>query len=177
MITVYSKNNCPFCDRAKTLLTQKGLEFSEIKIDENTEAREFLLSEGHRSVPQIYRKGRVLVEGGFQGLQRQTEEWWNMLKDGLDTFLPSEYQLFYLDGGQQDDNLEKLLTDHNVPYEAFFLTEHKAEYDHATPEKALSCFCKIPNYNNNRWPKLYQGDKLIAECTDDIQALNFSTLT
>mgnify|MGYP000190368809 CR=1 FL=1 len=90
MITVYSKNNCPFCVQAKSLLQLKGIEFEEVKIDETPEAREFVLAEGHRTVPQLYRKGRVLVEGGFQGLQRQSEEWWNMLKEGLDTFLLSD---------------------------------------------------------------------------------------
>ena len=34
MITVYSKNNCPFCVQAKNLLKLKGLEFQEVKIDD-----------------------------------------------------------------------------------------------------------------------------------------------
>jgi len=80
MITVYSKNNCPFCVQAKSLLQLKGIEFDEIKIDESTEAREFVLGEGHRTVPQIYRDGKLLVEGGFQGLKKQNEEFFNQLK-------------------------------------------------------------------------------------------------
>ena len=80
MITVYSKNNCPFCVQAKSLLQLKGVEFEEVKIDESTEAREFVVGEGHRTVPQIYRDGKLLVEGGFQGLKKQGEEFWSTLQ-------------------------------------------------------------------------------------------------
>lgn len=74
MLTVYSKNHCPFCDKAKALLTMKGVDFTVIKIDEDNAAREFLLTEGHRSVPQIYKDGKLFVEGGFQGLQKLSDE-------------------------------------------------------------------------------------------------------
>lgn len=80
MITIYSKNNCPFCVKAKNLLTIKGVDFEEVKIDENPEARDFVLAEGHRSVPQIYKDGKLLVEGGFQGLEKQDQEFFNNLK-------------------------------------------------------------------------------------------------
>ena len=80
MITVYSKNNCPYCVQAKSLLQLKGIEYEEVKIDESTEAREFVLGEGHRTVPQIYKDGKLLVEGGFQGLKKQNEEFFNQLK-------------------------------------------------------------------------------------------------
>jgi glutaredoxin 3 len=74
MLTVYSKNNCPFCVQAKNLLTLKNVPFNEIKIDENQNAKEFILSEGHRTVPQIYKGSKLFVEGGFQGLSKLTEE-------------------------------------------------------------------------------------------------------
>ena len=74
MLTVYSKNNCPFCVQAKNLLTLKDIEFEEIKIDESPEAREFVLAEGHRTVPQIYKDGALFVQGGYQGLSKLTEE-------------------------------------------------------------------------------------------------------
>jgi glutaredoxin 3 len=73
MLTVYSKANCPFCVQAKNLLTLKGIEYEEVRIDLEPEAREFVLSEGHRTVPQIYKDGKVFVEGGFQGLSKLTE--------------------------------------------------------------------------------------------------------
>lgn len=74
MLTVYSKNHCPFCDQAKALLKNKNIPYEEIKIDESPEAREFVLAEGHRTVPQIYKDGKVFVEGGFQGLRKLTED-------------------------------------------------------------------------------------------------------
>lgn len=80
MITVYSKSNCPFCVQAKNLLKLKGIDFQEVKIDEDTTAKEFVLSEGHRTVPQIYKDGRVLVEGGYQGLAKQPAEFFETLK-------------------------------------------------------------------------------------------------
>jgi len=80
MITVYSKNNCPFCVQAKNLLKLKGVEFEEVKIDENSEAREFVLTEGHRTVPQIYKDGKLLVEGGYQGLAKQPTDFFETIK-------------------------------------------------------------------------------------------------
>jgi glutaredoxin len=74
MLTVYSKNNCPFCEQAKGLLTKKGIPFEVIKIDEDHTAREWLLEQQHRTVPQIYQDGKLFVEGGFQGLAKLSDE-------------------------------------------------------------------------------------------------------
>ena len=82
MITVYSKNNCPFCVQAKSLLQLKGVEFEEVKIDEVPEAREFIMAEGHKTVPQIYHNGKLLVEGGYQGLAKQDTAFFESLKQG-----------------------------------------------------------------------------------------------
>mgnify|MGYP003333733641 CR=1 FL=1 len=73
MLTVYSKANCPFCDQAKNLLKLKNIEFEEVRVDLVPEAREFIVNEGHRTVPQIYKDGKVFVQGGYQGLARLTE--------------------------------------------------------------------------------------------------------
>lgn len=70
MLTVYSKKHCPFCDQAKALLKSKDIAFEEIKIDEDDQAREFIMEAGHRTVPQIYHGGKLFVEGGFQGLSK-----------------------------------------------------------------------------------------------------------
>lgn len=80
MITVYSKNNCPFCVQAKNLLKLKGVEFQEVKIDEDASAKDFVLAEGHRTVPQIYKDGKLLVEGGYQGLAKKDPEFFETLK-------------------------------------------------------------------------------------------------
>jgi glutaredoxin len=70
MLTVYSKNHCPFCDQAKALLTKWEVPFEEVKIDTDTSARDFVVGAGHRTVPQIYHEGKLFVEGGFQGLSK-----------------------------------------------------------------------------------------------------------
>jgi glutaredoxin 3 len=80
MLTVYSKNNCPFCVQAKNLLRLKGVDYTEIKIDEDASAKDFILAEGHRTVPQIYKDGRLLVEGGYQGLAKKDSEFFQTLK-------------------------------------------------------------------------------------------------
>ena len=79
MITVYSKNNCPFCDRAKALLESKNIPFRVIKMEDEPGAREFLVDQGLRSVPQIFKNG-ILLPGGFQGLAGKDEQFFNTLK-------------------------------------------------------------------------------------------------
>jgi len=79
MIKVYSKNNCPFCDRAKSLLESKGIAYETINIEEHPDAREFLVDQGLRSVPQIF-NGTTLLPGGYQGLAGKQEEFWTELK-------------------------------------------------------------------------------------------------
>jgi glutaredoxin len=74
MLTVYSKANCPFCDQAKNLLKLKNIAFEEVRVDQNPQAREFIVNAGHRTVPQIYQDGKLFVEGGFQGLSKLTED-------------------------------------------------------------------------------------------------------
>lgn len=74
MLTVYSKNHCPFCDQAKALLKKKNIAFEEVKIDESPDARQFILEAGHRTVPQIYKGTQVFVEGGYSGLAKLDDE-------------------------------------------------------------------------------------------------------
>jgi len=74
MLTIYTKNHCPFCDQAKSLLNRKNIQFEEVKIDENPEARQFIVEAGHRTVPQIYKGQKLFVEGGYTGLSKLTED-------------------------------------------------------------------------------------------------------
>ena len=79
MITVYSKSNCPFCDRAKALLENRGVEYTTISVEEDPTARQHLLDMGLRSVPQIF-KDTTLLPGGYQGIAGKGEEFWTELK-------------------------------------------------------------------------------------------------
>lgn len=74
MITVYSKDNCPFCDKAKKYLKENSIEFIELNIAHDNDARNFLLSQGHKTVPQIYRGEDLIVEGGWNGLSKMPIE-------------------------------------------------------------------------------------------------------
>ena len=74
MLTVYTKNACGYCIQAKTLLKKMDIEFEEINIETDTDAREFIISEGHRTMPQIYFQGKPFVDGGFQGLAKLSED-------------------------------------------------------------------------------------------------------
>lgn len=83
MLTVYSKSNCPFCDKAKYLLTQKGVVFNEVRVDLDQEARKFIMEAGHRTVPQIYQDGKLFVEGGYQGLVKLDDSVFQVLKEQI----------------------------------------------------------------------------------------------
>ena len=70
MITLYSKPNCPYCDQAKDWLTKNDIAYTVLDINEDRDAKDFLISSGHKTVPQIYVGTRLLVEGGFSGLSK-----------------------------------------------------------------------------------------------------------
>jgi glutaredoxin 3 len=55
-IEVYSTDVCPYCVRAKKLLTKKGAEFTEINVSNNSELRDSMMkrANGRQTVPQIF---------------------------------------------------------------------------------------------------------------------------
>ena len=54
-VTLYVTDWCPYCQRAKSLLTQKNLVFSEINIDDDAKSREEMIARSNRrTVPQIF---------------------------------------------------------------------------------------------------------------------------
>jgi len=73
MITVYSKNNCPKCVQAKNVLTANGREYLELNVDEDEDAYNFILSVGHKSLPQIYSGGKLFVESVAELLRLSRE--------------------------------------------------------------------------------------------------------
>jgi glutaredoxin len=68
MLTLYTKDNCGYCLQAKALLKNNDVPFEEVNIETVEDARNFIINEGHRTMPQIYREGKLFVEGGYQGL-------------------------------------------------------------------------------------------------------------
>ncbi len=54
-ITLYMADWCPYCQRAKALLTGKNLAFTEINVDDDANFRaEMVARSGRRTVPQIF---------------------------------------------------------------------------------------------------------------------------
>ena len=52
---MYTTRFCPYCLSAKSLLTQKGVEFEEIGVDFNrSRRREMMQKSNQTSVPQIW---------------------------------------------------------------------------------------------------------------------------
>lgn len=70
---VWSKYQCPYCDQAKALLTQKGIQFEERKIGDGW-TREDLLEAvpTARTVPQIFINDELV--GGFTELKTKLTE-------------------------------------------------------------------------------------------------------
>jgi glutaredoxin 3 len=54
-VTVYIADWCPYCQRAKQLLMQKSVAFTEINVDDDATFREEMVSRsGRRTIPQIF---------------------------------------------------------------------------------------------------------------------------
>jgi glutaredoxin 3 len=68
LVTIYSTAWCAYCERARALLTRKGVAYKEIKVDEDPAQRAVMLerSGGLRTVPQIFIGERHI--GGFSEL-------------------------------------------------------------------------------------------------------------
>ncbi len=84
-VEIYTWTFCPFCIRAKALLRDKGVDFTEYVIDGDESARNEMAkrANGKRSLPQIFIDGRHI--GGcddLYALERQNQ---------LDKLLQSNY--------------------------------------------------------------------------------------
>ncbi|MBE9128918.1 MULTISPECIES: glutaredoxin 3 [unclassified Coleofasciculus] len=55
-VEIYTWSWCPFCLRAKALLKEKGVDFTEYSIDGDEETRAVMAqrANGRRSLPQIF---------------------------------------------------------------------------------------------------------------------------
>ena len=70
---VWSKYQCPYCDQAKALLTQKGIQFEERKIGDGWTKEDLLEAvPTARSVPQIFLNEELI--GGFTELKQKLTE-------------------------------------------------------------------------------------------------------
>ncbi len=66
-ILIYSSAVCPYCVAAKNFLKARGLEYRELRIDMDRQAREDMMAKAKRtSVPQIFVNG--IHVGGFDDM-------------------------------------------------------------------------------------------------------------
>lgn len=56
MLKLYSQNNCIFCELLKENLSSWNIYYEEINISNDDDGKQFLKSQGHRFVPQLYLK-------------------------------------------------------------------------------------------------------------------------
>ena len=82
MITVYTKYLCIYCDRAKAFLKNNGIEFKDVNVMEDKKAMDFVISQGHRTLPQIYHNDKV-ISGGYTGLTKLKEGKLEELKNDI----------------------------------------------------------------------------------------------
>ena len=85
-VELYSTTYCPFCTRAKSLLTRKGVAFDEIDVTDDDALREKMIemSGGRRTVPEIFINGKII--GGYDELKALDDE------GKLDTLLAESAQ-------------------------------------------------------------------------------------
>jgi glutaredoxin 3 len=66
-VVIYTKESCPFCVRAKALLSQKGVSFTEHNLEDKPDELQALKNRtGLKTVPQIFINKELV--GGFSDL-------------------------------------------------------------------------------------------------------------
>jgi glutaredoxin 3 len=67
-VRIYTTAVCPYCIRAKMLLSRRGIAYDEIDVSGDAETRAWLVEKtgGRRTVPQIFIRGESI--GGFDEL-------------------------------------------------------------------------------------------------------------
>lgn len=72
-VVVYSKDPCPYCVRAKSFLSDKGVAFEEIDLTDKPEEIDRIKQEtGWRTVPIIMINDKLI--GGYTDLKALDEE-------------------------------------------------------------------------------------------------------
>jgi glutaredoxin 3 len=72
-IVVYTKSGCPNCVTAKRLLDSKGIGYSEINLDKESEREAFIATFPEaKQMPQCFISGQRV--GGLAGLQAALKE-------------------------------------------------------------------------------------------------------
>ena len=68
MYKVYGTKICLYCDKGENLLKTKDLPFEKIYIDEDDDAKDYIVKQGFKTVPQIWLDDNWI--GGYDDLVR-----------------------------------------------------------------------------------------------------------
>ena len=66
MYKVYGTKICLYCDKAENLLKTKDLPFEKIYINEDDDAKDYIVKQGFKTVPQIWLDDNWI--GGYDDL-------------------------------------------------------------------------------------------------------------
>lgn len=70
MFVIYGKPECPWCDRLKDLLYGHTHVYHDLSKDQ--EALEYIRSQGHKTVPQVFHDGEYI--GGYEATNKFLKE-------------------------------------------------------------------------------------------------------
>ena len=68
-VSIYTKDNCIWCDRAKILLDSKKISYNEIDLSDDSDRLKFYekIGDNVKTVPQVFIDDKRI--GGFQDLK------------------------------------------------------------------------------------------------------------
>jgi len=80
-VTVFSKSYCPYCKRAKALLSSKNIDFFAVEMDTVPNGKDIQAAlkdkTGQRTVPNIFIGGKHI--GGYDAISKLSEDTLNQL--------------------------------------------------------------------------------------------------
>lgn len=95
IITLFAKDGCPYCRKAKTLLSEHGLSYEEITIDGMVTVMSLKNITGQITVPQIFINGQLisgsdkLSEYFAQTSDVDREEHYDSKAEEVESFTPA----------------------------------------------------------------------------------------
>ena len=63
MLEIYSASWCVHCNKLKSFLKNKGIEFNDIDIDEEIDKAMYLVERGLKTIPQVFTKDGEHIGG------------------------------------------------------------------------------------------------------------------
>jgi len=67
-LQLYTQNECGWCIQLEQKLTDWGFEYELLNITLDEDAKQFMKDKGHKTVPQLYYKGKDVMQGKSENL-------------------------------------------------------------------------------------------------------------